>query len=171
MSTRNQLGTLLLERGLVNQEQLDTALEERRKGGKSLGRVLTAAGIVSEGDLVSTLAARIGLAFVDLGEYTIAPSAVGLISDSLARRFQAIPVGWEENRLVVAMADPSNVVAIDDIRTITGAEVRTVVATRGAILEAIERHHRLDGNAEDVSALAASEAIEEDDLSRVREVV
>src|SRR5205807_2660040 len=57
------------------------------------------------------------------------------------------------------------------IRTVAGAEVRTVVATRGAILEAIERNRRLDGNAEDVSALAASEAIEEDDLSRVREVV
>src|SRR2546423_5395941 len=170
MSTRNQLGTLLLERGLVNQEQLDTALEEQRQSRKSLGRVLIDAGIVSEGDLVSTLAARIGLDFVDLGEYTIDPSAVGLISDSLARRFQAVPVGWEDNRLVVAMADPSNVVAIDDIRTITGAEVRTVVATRGAILEAIEKHHHMEGNAEDVSALAASEMEAEDDLSRVKEV-
>src|SRR4051795_8223132 len=170
MSTHNQLGTLLLERGLVTQEQLDAALEEQRKSRKSLGRVLIDAGIVSEGDLVSTLAARIGLDFVDLGEYTIDPSAVGLISDSLARRFQAVPVGWEDNRLVVAMADPSNVVAIDDIRTITGAEVRTVVATRGAILEAIEHHHRMEGDVEDVSALAASEMEAEDDLSRVKEV-
>src|SRR4051795_8032456 len=170
MSTHNQLGTLLLERGLVTQEQLDAALEEQRKSRKSLGRVLIDAGIVSEGDLVSTLAARIGLDFVDLGEYTIDPSAVGLISDSLARRFQAVPVGWEDNRLVVAMADPSNVVAIDDIRTITGAEVRTVVATRGAILEAIEHHHRMEGDVEDVSALAASEMEAEDDLSKVKEV-
>src|SRR5204863_2140733 len=170
MSTRNQLGTLLLERGLVNQEQLDTALEEQRQSRKSLGRVLIDAGIVSEGDLVSTLAARIGLDFVDLGEYTIDPSAVGLISDSLARRFQAVPIGWEDNRLVVAMADPSNVVAIDDIRTITGAEVRTVVSTRGAILEAIEKYQRMEGSAEDVSALAASEMESDDDLSRVKEV-
>jgi type IV pilus assembly protein PilB len=170
MSTRNQLGTLLLERGLVTEEQLETALEEQRQSRKSLGRVLIDAGIVSEGDLVSTLAARIGLEFVDLVDYSIDPSAVGLISDSLARRFQAVPIGWEENRLVVAMADPSNVVAIDDIRTITGAEVRTVVATRGAILEAIEKYHRMEGNAEDVSALAASEAETDDDLSRVKEV-
>ena len=170
MSTRNQLGTLLLERGLVTQEQLDTALEEQRQSRKSLGRVLIDAGIVSEGDLVSTLAARIGLEFVDLGDYTIDPSAVALISDSLARRFQAVPVGWDDNRLVVAMADPSNVVAIDDIRTITGAEVKTVVATRGAILEALDRHHRMEGNAEDVSALAASEMEADDDLSRVKEV-
>src|SRR5947209_14566417 len=170
MSTRNQLGTLLLERGLINQEQLEAALEEQRQSRKSLGRVLIDEGTVSESDLVATLAARLGLDFVDLLDYSIDPSAVGLISDSLARRFQAVPVGWEENRLVVAMADPSNVVAIDDIRTITGAEVRTVVATRGAILEAIEKYHRMEGNAEDVSALAASEAEADDDLSRVKEV-
>jgi len=170
MSTRNQLGTLLLERGLVTEEQLEAALEEQRQSRKSLGRVLIDAGIVAEGDLVSTLAARIGLEFVDLLDYAIDASAVGLISDSLARRFQAVPIGWEENRLVVAMADPSNVVAIDDIRTITGAEVRTVVATRAAILEVIEKYQRMEGNAEDVSALAASEADADDDLSRVKEV-
>jgi len=170
MSTRNQLGTLLLERALVTEEQLENALEEQRQSRKSLGRVLIDAGIVSESDLVSTLAARIGLEFVDLLDYSIDPSAVGLISDSLARRFQAVPIGWEDNRLVVAMADPSNVVAIDDIRTITGAEVRTVVATRGSILETIEKHQRMEGNAEDASALAASEMEAEDDLSRVKEV-
>src|SRR3954447_19267051 len=166
----SQLGTLLLERGLLSQEQLDSALEEQRQSRKSLGRVLIDREIVSESDLVSTLAARIGLEFVDLLDYSVDPSAVGLISDALARRFQALPIGWEDNRLVVAMADPSNVVAVDDIRTITGAEVRTVVATRGAILDAIERHHRLEGDVEDVSALAASEMEQEDDLSRIREV-
>src|SRR6266566_2931565 len=108
-----QLGTLLLERGLITQEQLDAALEEQRQTRKSLGRVLIDAGVLSENDLVATLAARIGLEFVDLGDYPVDPSAVGLISDSLARRFQAIPVAWDENRLVVAMADPSNVVAVD----------------------------------------------------------
>src|SRR5438874_6201381 len=166
----NQLGSLLLERELITQEQLDGALEEQRATRKSLGRVLIDKGIVAEGDLVATLAARIGLEYVDLLDYPVDPSAVSLISDSLARRFQALPVAWEENRVVVAMADPSNVVAIDDIRTITGAEVRTVVATRGAILEAIEKHHHMEGNAEDVSALAASEMEAEDDLSRVKEV-
>src|SRR5438067_60895 len=170
MSTRNQLGTLLLERGLVTEKHLEAVHEKQRQNRKSRAHVLIHAGIVSESDLVSTLAARIGLEFVDLLDYSIDPSAVGLISDSLARRFQAVPIGWEDNRLVVAMADPSNVVAIDDIRTITGAEVRTVVATRGAILETIEKHRHMEGNAEDVSALAASEMEAEDALSRVKEV-
>ena len=86
MPAKNQLGTLLLERGLINQEQLDAALEEQRQSRKSLGRVLIDEGTVSESDLVATLAARIGLDFVDLLDYAIDPSAVGLISDSLARR-------------------------------------------------------------------------------------
>src|SRR3954468_21715746 len=111
MSTRNQLGTLLLERGLVTEEQLETALEEQRQSRKSLGRVLIDAGIVSEGDLVSTLAARIGLDFVDLGEYTIDPSAVGLISDSPARGFRAGPLGWEANRWVSPWPTPSTFAA------------------------------------------------------------
>src|SRR5207247_10213666 len=141
----NRLATLLFERGILTTEQLDAAVAEQRESNKSLGRVLIDQGAVSETDLVATLAARIGLEFVDLTEYPVDPSAVSLISDSLARRFQAIPIAWEEHRLIVAMADPSNVVAIDDIRTITGADVRTVVATRSAILEAIERHHRMEG--------------------------
>ena len=107
MPARNQLGTLLLERGLVTSEQLEAALEEQRQSRKSLGRVLIDGGVVSESDLVATLAARIGLEFVDLLDYPVDPSAVSLISDSLARRFQAIPIAWEENRLVVAMYGPT----------------------------------------------------------------
>src|SRR5213076_3068108 len=74
-------------------------------------------------------------------------------------------------RLVVAMADPSNVFAIDDIRTITGAEVRTVVATKAGIQEAIDKHHRLDSDAENITAQASSEFEPEEDLSAVKDVV
>src|SRR5947209_5579531 len=167
----NQLGSLLLERGLLTREQLEAALQEQAQTRKSLGRVLIDRGWLSESDLVATLAARIGLEFVDLSDYPVDPSAVSLITDALARRYQAIPIAWDEGRLIVAMADPSNVFALDDIRTITGADVKTVVSTRAGILDAIDRHHRLDTDVEDVSALAASEAEQEDDLSRVREVV
>src|SRR3954469_18823179 len=165
MSEGNQLGALLLQRGLLTREQLDAALDEQTRSRKSLGRVLIDQGIVSENDLVATLAAQIGLEYVDLGEYDVDPTAVATINPALARRYQAVPVAWEDGKLVVAMADPSNVFAIDDIRTITGAEVRAVVSTRGAILEAIDKYHRMEGNAEDVSALAASEAESDDDLS------
>src|SRR5687767_4827185 len=134
MSDGNQLGSLLVANGLLTQESLARALHEQGESGRSLGRVLIDMGLVSEGHLVSTLAAHLGLEYVDLEEYPVDASAATLISDSLARRYQALPIGWDEGRLIVAMADPSNVFAVDDIRTITGAEVRTVVGTRPAIL-------------------------------------
>ena len=171
MPEANQLGALLLERNLVNREQLEAALDEQARTRKSLGRVLIDHGVVGEDDLVATLAAQIGLEFVELADEQIDPTAVATVSAALARRYQALPIRWEETRLVVAMADPSNVFALDDIRTITGAEVRTVVATRTAILDAIDRHHRLDGEVEDISAQAAAESTDDDDLSRVKEVV
>src|SRR5215212_5967460 len=171
MSDGNQLGTLLLERGLLTREQLQAALDDQTRSRKPLGRVLIDQGVVAEADLVATLAAQIGLEYVDLSDYPVDPTAVSAISPTLARRYQALPVAWEEGRLVVAMADPSNVFAMDDIRTITGADVRTVVATRTSILEAIDRHHRLDSDVEDISALAASEADDVDELSNVKEVV
>jgi type IV pilus assembly protein PilB len=171
MSEGSQLGALLVSNGLLTEEALESALGEQSRSGKSLGRVLIDQGLVSEGHLVSTLASHLGLEYVDLDEYPVDQSAVSLISDSLARRYQALPVGWNNGRLLVAMADPSNVFAVDDIRTITGCDVQTVVATRPAILATIDKHNRLDTDAEDISAQAASEFEEEVDLASVREVV
>ena len=86
-----------------------------------------------------TLANQVGLEFVDLSDRVVDPSVASLVSESLARRYQAIPVAFEDGRLLVAMADPSNVFAVDDIKATTGQEVRTVVATASQIIEAIDR--------------------------------
>src|SRR4029079_5967430 len=155
MAEGNQLGSLLVDRQLLTAEQLAEALEEQTRTRQSLGRVLIDHQLVTESDLVATLATQIGLDFVDLSEFSIDPSAAGLITDALARRYQALPVAWEDGRLVVAMADPSNVFAIDDIRTVTATEVKAVVATRASILEAIDRHHSMDGDVENISAEAS----------------
>src|SRR5437763_1291995 len=171
MSERQQLGALLVAGGLLTREALDAALLEQASSGKSLGRILIDNNLVTESDLVATLAAQIGLEYVDLSEATVDPAATVLITPALARRYQALPIGWDDGKLVVAMADPSNVFAIDDIRTITGAEVKTVVATRAGIGDAIDKHHRLDSDAENITAQAASEFEDEDDLSSIREVV
>ncbi|GAC1312120.1 MAG: GspE/PulE family protein [Acidimicrobiales bacterium] len=171
MAEDNRLGSLLIGRGLLTPEQLDDALEEQQRTHRSLGRVLIERGLVSEAGLVSTLASQLGLEYVDLSDHPVDVAATVLISDGLARRYQALPIGWDDGRLVVAMADPSNVFAVDDIRTITGAEVRMVVATRESILGAIDKYHRLDGDAESISAQASSSYESDDDLSAVREVV
>ncbi len=169
-SDGNRLGALLVQADLLTQAQLDRALAEQAQTQRSLGRILIDDGLVTEGDLVAMLSRQIGLEFVDLADLTIDPSAAGLISASLAKRYQALPLGWDEDRLVVAMADPSNVFAIDDIRTITKRELKVVVGTSAAILDAIEKYHRMDGEAENISAQAVSETVAEEDLANIREV-
>jgi type IV pilus assembly protein PilB len=170
-SEQMQLGQLLVQRGLLTEAALALALEEQARTGQTLGRLLIDAALVKETDLVATLASQLGLSFVDLSDYPVDKLAVALISDSLSRRYLALPIGWDGDRLLVAMADPSNVFAIDDIRHITGRDVQAVVATRGSIQAAIDKYHRLDSDAENISAQAASAMEAEEDLSNIREVV
>jgi type IV pilus assembly protein PilB len=165
-----RLGALLLEGGLLTEEALGRAFAARATRGQNLTRVLLEENLVTEPDLVATLAKHLKLEYVDLSEYPVDAAAARLISDAMARRYLALPIGWIEGRLVVAMADPSNVFAADDIRTVTGAEVRPAVATRASILGAISKYHRMDSDAEDITAQAVSTFQAENDLSSVREV-
>ena len=165
------LGALMLEEGLLTEAQLDAALAEQARSGQSLGRVLVETFGVSESDLVRALARQVGLEFVDLADRSLDPSAVGLVTESLARRYQAIPIGRDESGLVVAMADPSNVFALDDIRAVTGCEIKTVVATATQIAETIDRYFRLDTEVDSFAQAAADEAEAGEELSGVREIV
>jgi type IV pilus assembly protein PilB len=165
-----RLGALLVDGGLLTEEQVARALAAKDSRGDNLARVLLEDNLVTEPDLVATLAALLHLEYVDLAEYPVDAAAAALISDAMSRRYLALPIGWDKDRLVVAMADPSNVFALDDIRTVTGAEVRPAVATRASILTAIGRYKRLDSEAENISAEAASTFESENDLSSVREV-
>ncbi len=152
------LADVLLEEGLITQEQLQLAQSEQERKGRSLGRVLIELGLVKETDLVAALARQVGLEFVDLTAHSIDPSAASLLSDQVARRYRALPIGFEDSRLVVAMSDPSNVFALDDIRTITGLEVKPVVATAADIDAAIRKYGQFDQSVEDVASEAATAA-------------
>lgn len=164
-------GSLLVADGLITDEALVDALAEQARTGHSLSRVLVERNLVREAELVTILARHLGLDFVDLAEVALDVSALQLVPENLARRYQAVPVGFDGGRLVLAMADPGNIVAIDDIRTVSGREVRVVVSTRSAIQAAIERHHSSDGNAADISAQASRELAAEEGLANIREVV
>jgi type IV pilus assembly protein PilB len=169
-SDDERLGALLVAGGLLTEEALERALGARSERGHGLTRVLIEDDLVTESDLVATLASHLKLEFVDLSDYPIDAAAARLVSDSLARRYLALPIGWIEGRLIVAMADPSNVFAVDDIRTVTGADLRIAVATKHSIIEAIGKHHRMMSDAENVSAEASSTFESETDLSSVREI-
>ncbi len=166
-----QLSDILLEQGLVNDEQLVAALDEQQREGRSLGRVLVDHGVLTESQLVAALAAQIGMRFVDLSEQAVDGSAVGRVPGAVARRHCALPIAIEEGKIVVAMADPANVFAIDDIRSMTGLDVRPVVATRADVLAAIDRYYRADSDLDDLTNAMSRGQDEEDDLSKVKEIV
>jgi type IV pilus assembly protein PilB len=155
----------------LTQAELAAALVEQEKTGKPLPRVLIESGAVTEIDVIRTLAAQVGLEFVDLSEQTIDASVAAMIPEGLARRYRAMPIGWDEDRLVVVMADPANVFAVDDIRAITGADVKTVVATESQISEALDRFHRLDTEVDSLAQTAAEELNEGLEIAKVRDIV
>jgi type IV pilus assembly protein PilB len=171
LSDGTPLGALLMREGLLTEAQLDAALNEQARAGRQLGRILIESGTISETDLVRTLAKQVGLEYFDLADASIDASAVSLVSESIARRYQAIAVGWENGKLVVAMADPSNVFALDDIRAITGHEVKTVVASPTELAATIDRYFRVDAEVDTVAQAAADEFSESEDLSSVSEVL
>jgi type IV pilus assembly protein PilB len=158
MPDTKELGDVLVEEGLITAEQLVAATEEQQRVGRSLGRVLIDLGLVREPDLVSVLARQIGLEFVDLADYQIDPQAAGLVSDQVARRYRALPIGFDDGRLVVAMSDPANVFALDDIRTITGMDVKPVVATAADIENAVRKYGHFDQSVEEIASEASSQA-------------
>jgi type IV pilus assembly protein PilB len=158
MPDTKELGEVLVDEGLITNDQLAKASEEQQKVGRSLGRVLIDLGLVNEPDLVAVLARQIGLDFVDLTEYQIDPTAAALLSEQVARRYRALPIGFENDSLIVAMSDPANVFALDDIRTITGMEVKPVVATAADIESAVRKYGSFDQSVEEIATEASSQA-------------
>jgi type IV pilus assembly protein PilB len=157
-----QLGEILVDEGLIDSEKLDLALVEQDRTERRLGRILVDMGLVREQDLVAALAKQMGLLFVDLSDFQIDPAAATLLPESVAQRYRALPIGYDaDGRLLVAMADPANLFALDDIRTMTGLEINVVVATAADIESAIRRHGKLDHSVEEVASEAALAAEDE----------
>ncbi len=172
-----QLGTILLEDGVVTEEQLMDAIDEQQRNGQSLGRALVELGLISEGQLVRALASQVGMEFVELGNYSVDQAAVALVPSAVCRRHSVLPIGFEDGALKIAMSNPGNVVAVDDFRTLTGRKVVPVVAAHDDVLAAIDRYCRSDaeletlqGSLEEGAETEASEIgdVIEDDAPIVR---
>ena len=132
-----RLGELLQESGLVSFEQLKKALELQKHSHKKIGEILVEQGFVSEKQIIEVLEFQMGIPHVDLEKTHIEPGIPRLISEKLARRNQLIPIKLEEDLLTVAMADPLNIFAIDDIRIATGKRIHPVIASKEDIQNAI----------------------------------
>ena len=165
------LGEILVSEGYVSQEDLGIALTEQSERGQSLGRVLVDLGMLSEVQLVSALAAQVGMDFIELSDYPVDRVAVALLPAALCRRHTVLAVGFEDGALRLAMADPGNVVAVDDVRNMTGIQVRPVVATRDDLTQAIDRYCRSDNEMEDLQSSFDETEAEKEDLSKVGDIV
>lgn len=146
-----KIGELLVESGLISQEQLDEALSEGKENRSlRLGSILVKKGYATDIDIAQTLSFQLKIPFVDISSASVDPEAVKLVSEKLARKYLVVPLYPEKKILKVAMADPLNLNAIDDLRFSTGMEIRPCVATLTDVGSAINRYYHLNEPIEDL---------------------
>jgi len=139
MSVR--LGEILVKEALITQDQLQKALEFQRSNGGKLGSCLTKMGFITDDDITGVLSRQYGVPSINLKYYEIDPTVIKLIPQDTATRYQVIPLSRVGSVLTIAMTDPTNVFAMDDIKFMTGFNVEPVVASESAIGEAIVRFY------------------------------
>jgi len=144
-SSQRFLTDVIVAMGLSTRRQVDDALETSRTAGTTPERVLIDQGALTPDGLARALAERYGLDHLDLGVFSVDMAAANLVSTAVAKRYQALPVAFADPRtLLVAMADPSNVLAVDDIAIMTGYEIRVAVAPPDDIAALVSRLDRLE---------------------------
>src|SRR5439155_9445119 len=159
-----RLGDLLVAEGLINREQLQQALLAQKGTTEKLGSLLVRLSLVNEDQLVGFLARQYGIPSVTLSQLDIDPDVLKLVPAQMARKYEIVPVERKGNVLTLAMADPTNVFALDDVTFLTNLQVQPSVAPQGAIRKAIERNYDIQMSAigEGISELegeAASDAV------------
>ena len=160
------LGSLLLEAGLIQESQLARALEEHDRTHERLGQVLVRLRIVTENDLTRILGAQLRIPLFDPGKDKVAPEALAAVPAELARKYNVLPLKVDNGSIRVAMADPLNLDALDDLRVITRRRVEPVIGPESVVTEARERHYgRLEGSREVQEALAQAAVVLGEDLT------
>jgi len=151
-----RLGDILVNTGLITRSQLQTALEEQKATGERLGSVLIRLGYVTEFDMASVLAEQLGYPFIPNPAAEIDPDVVSLVSEEMAKKYQAVPIRMEGGSLVVAMADPLNFLAIDDISLACGRRVKPAVSPGKAIQRALIRAYAAKGVGDEIPEVVGS---------------
>jgi len=168
-------GEILVEMGLLTPEQVEAAIAEQRRTHQRIGDILLAKGWVTRNQLMEALAAKLGVPYVDLAVTKVDPGTADLLSEKDARRYMAIPIRFaNEHTLLVAMADPSNIVAIDDLRILTGFDIEPALASAEDINLVLNNMRRTqDEIAPDLEAKVPQESEEPGttDLTEIHEQV
>jgi type IV pilus assembly protein PilB len=138
---KSRLGELLVKEQLITPLQLRRAVDSQRGSGGRLGHELTKLGYIDENELTSFLSKQYGVPSVNLSDIELDPDVLKLLPKEVVTRHQVVPVNRSGNTLIVAMADPSNIFAVDDIKFITKFHIEVVVASEQAIADAIEQYY------------------------------
>jgi type IV pilus assembly protein PilB len=148
--TSNRLGELLVRNELISEQQLVDALKDQKEHGGRLGSCLVRLGFVQEEELSAFLSKQYGVPSINLTEFEIDPDVIRQIPVEIAQKYQIVPVNRAGSTLIVAMNDPSNIFAIDDIKFMTGFNVEVVVANESSIKTAIDRYYDQSASLADV---------------------
>ena len=137
-----RIGEMLLERGVINRQQLAQALADQQAHGGLLGEILIRLGFTNEQEVALSLTAQYGFPYLPLDNYEIDEGLTTLVPEQVARDYCLIPIDCIGNALTLAMADPSNMKAIEDVEALTKCVIQTFVSTPSNIQKAIEKHYK-----------------------------
>ena len=170
---RKRLGEILREDNLLTEGQLQAALDKQKETNERLGRILISMGFVDEETVLKVLEAKLGLPLINISRRNLDPEVVKLIPEQLALKYKVIPVELDDDRITLAMADPLNVLAVDDVRIASGCDVEPAIASESDIDSAIATYFGKDSIVKMVEDIPEDLGLDFDEggLDQLREIV
>ena len=168
---QRRLGQILVDLGYLDEDQLWDVLEEQKQSpGEVIGQVAVRMGLVTQEQVTEALAEQWGMAVVNLDDTNIPPKVLELVPETMASIYKIMPISLKDDVLTVAMADPQNVAALDDLRNFLGYDVRGAVSTLQPVEAAIARHYaaREDSIEDVISSLDGLDVDTDEDRRRLR---
>ena len=136
------MGELLVERGVIDQRQLEKALAFQKEKGGLIGEILVELGFAKEEDIAQALTAQYGFPYLPLGNYEINAEVINIVPGRVARQYALIPIDKIGSNLTLAMSNPLNVQAVEDVELLSGCNIQTFVSTSSDIKKAIEKYYK-----------------------------
>ncbi|HPL54683.1 MAG TPA: GspE/PulE family protein [Bacillota bacterium] len=147
MKKNLRLGDMLVSSGKLSREQLEEAINlQKTEKTKRLGEIIVELGYTSEEDVLKMIEEQLGIPILDLANYNVNPKATAMVPENIARKYDLIPVDVLDNELLVAMSDPLNIFALDDIRLVTGMKLRTALASKTIIERTVNKYYSQEGS-------------------------
>lgn len=147
---KQKFGAILLQTGQITNEQLDEALSEQKNSKERIGAILVRKGIISEQRLLETLELQLGIPYVNLSNRKIEPNILTLVPEHIAKRYRVFPVEKMGERLVLAMLDPTDLYALDDLRLALNCEIQPVIVAEGDLERAFSQYFGISGSVNEV---------------------